>query len=201
MYSIVNFFSRTREALEAKYVFEDKLGISAAKLEGGAVEWHQVVSKLLDLQKNGEFRVAIHGYDSMKDELVICQRIVRRENFMVAFFNLNMLDLTIPVPRKTWLVGGGFRRTQTKFYAKSLEWSIYFCVLNYMFNQKYEIRPGFYADPISLQRRFKLCGVIHALLTPFLLCFMTWHFFMQNVYDFNSSKQYLGPKEWSSVAR
>ena len=80
-----------------------------------------MVSKLLDLQKNGEFRVAIHGYDSMKDELVICQRIVRRENFMVAFFNLNMLDLTIPVPRKTWLVGGGFRRTQTKLYKLSYE--------------------------------------------------------------------------------
>jgi autophagy-related protein 9 len=47
---------------EAKWVFEDRLGISARKLEGGAVGWDRdVVTKLLELQQSGQYRIAIHG--------------------------------------------------------------------------------------------------------------------------------------------
>ena len=118
-----------KNALEAKYIYEDKLGISMKKLEGGAVEWHEIVQKLLHLQQTGEYRVAVHergGYDGgsgggagvgMKDELAIAQRILRRENFMVAFFNRNMLDLTVPIP---WPLGYG-GRSEKIFYSKSLE--------------------------------------------------------------------------------
>ncbi len=75
------------------------------------------MKKLLQLQHSGEYRIAIHGQD-VKDELVIAQRILRRENFMIAFFNRNILDLTIPIP---WKVGG---RSKMKFYSKSLEVSV-----------------------------------------------------------------------------
>ena len=194
IFCVTAFVATVKDANGAKFIFEDKLGISARKLEGGAVEWHEIVQKVLELQQTGEYRIAIHGQD-IKDELVVAQRILRRENFMIAFFNQELLDLTIPVP---WKVGG---RSKMKFYSKSLEWSIYFCVLSYMFNHKYQIRPAFCMDAISLQRRFMFCGVAHVVFMPFLLFFMTLHFFMQNLYDFRSSKQYLGPKEWSDMAK
>ncbi len=85
-------------------------------MQGGAVEWHEVVRKILQLQHSGEYRIAIHGQD-IKDELVIAQRIMRKENFMIAFFNhRNLLDLTIPLPWK-----GGYGRSNTSFYSRSLE--------------------------------------------------------------------------------
>jgi autophagy-related protein 9 len=183
-----------KDAMQSKYIFEDKLGISVRKLEGGAVEWHEIVKKILELQRSGEYRVAVHGQD-IKDELVIAQRVMRRENFMIAFFNQDILDLTIPIP---WKVGSRFR---TKFYSKSIEWSIYYCVLSYMFNHKYQIRPAFCMDAASLQRRFIICGIAHVMFMPFLLFFLILHFFLQNLYDFRSSKQYLGPREWSNVAK
>jgi autophagy-related protein 9 len=121
LFSIISFLSSVRDGYEAKYIFEDKLGISARKLEGGAVEWNDIVQKILTLQKSGEYRVAIHEKD-IKDELMIAQRILRRENFMIAFFNANMLDLTIPLP---WPLGVAGRST-TRFYSKSLEVSCVF---------------------------------------------------------------------------
>jgi autophagy-related protein 9 len=176
-----------QQALHAKFVFEDRLGISARKLEGGAVEWDRdVVSKLLELQTSGEYRIAIHGQDL--DALVIAQRILRKENFMVALFNRGLLDLTIPYSIQP-------------FFCPSLEWSIYFCVINFMFNHKYHIRPAFYLDPAALRRRFILCGIAHAIFMPFLLFFMTSHFGLQNAYDWKSTKQYLGPREWSLSAK
>ena len=116
IFAINSFYNSVKDALEAKFIFEDKLGISARKLEGGTVEWHQVIQKILELQQSGEYRVAIHGQD-IKDELVITQRIMRKENFMIAFFNLNLLDLTIPLPWRSGVNG----RSKTKFYSRSLE--------------------------------------------------------------------------------
>ena len=46
-----------------------------------------------------------------------------------------------------------------------------------------------------------MCGVAHAIFMPFLLFFVTLHFFMSNIYDWQSTKEYLGPREWSSIAR
>jgi autophagy-related protein 9 len=195
LFSISTFITNIKDALEAKYIFEDKLGISERKLEGGAVEWPEIVKKILDLQQSGEYRIAIHGQD-IKDELVVAQRILRRENFMIAFFNLDILDLTVPMPWKA----GVDARSKMKFYSKSLEWSIYFCVLSHMFNHKYQIRPAFCMDAVSLQRRFIFCGVAHILFMPFLILFLMLHFFLLNLYDFRSSKQ-LGPREWSNAAK
>ncbi|KAL7467130.1 hypothetical protein ACHAXS_007392 [Conticribra weissflogii] len=137
--------------------------------------------------------------------LVVAQRIMRRENFLIAFFNRGMLDLTFPsLPSWLWpfsIITNKPRSEKMVFYSKSIEWSIYFCVLNYMFNHSRKIRPAFYGDPSSLRRRFVLCGVAHAVFMPFLLFFVTLHFFMLNLYDWQSTKEYLGPREWSSVAR
>jgi autophagy-related protein 9 len=70
-----------------------------------------------------------------------------------------------------------------------------------MFNHKYHIRPAFYLDPAALRRRFQLCGIAHVVLMPFLLFFVTIHFGLQNAYDWKSTKQCLGPREWSQPAK
>jgi len=66
-----------------------------------------------------------------------------------------------------------------------------------MFNHKYQIRPAFYLDPAALRRRFQVCGIAHIVFMPFLLFFMTVYFGLQNVYDWKSTKRYLGPRDWS----
>ena len=187
VFAVWSFLHTIKDAMESKAFFEERLGISQHKLEGGAVEWDRdVVQKIVELQNSGEYRVAIHNGEL--DGLVIAQRILRKENFLIAFFNRNMLDLNLPLIPGT-------------FFSKSLEWSVYFCVLNYMFNHKYQVRPAFFLDPSSLKRRFMVCGIAHVVFMPFLLFFMTLHFGMQNLYEWKSTKQYMGPKEWSLNAK
>lgn len=189
IFTITTFLATVKDALQAKAFFEDKLGISARKLDGGAVEWDEIVQKIIRLQETGEYRVAIHGQEI--SALTVAQIIMRKENFMVAFVNRRMLDLTLPWPLNS----------RKEFFSKSLEWSMYFCILSYMFNHKYKIRPAFYMEPASLRRRFAVCAVAHAVFLPFLLFFMTLHFSMRHLYDWKSSKMYLGPREWSPVAK
>lgn len=70
-----------------------------------------------------------------------------------------------------------------------------------MFNHKYELRPAFYMEPDALRKRFQLCGILHFIFMPFLLFFLCLYFGLQNVYDWKSTKQYLGPREWSNSAK
>lgn len=181
VFAVWSFLHSLQQALNAKFVMQEKLGIADRKLRGGAVEWDEIVQKLMQLQESGEYRIAIQGYD----ELVVANRILRKENFFVALFNRGLIDLQI----------GG--RT---FFCSSLEWSLYFCVLNFMFNHKYQIRPAFYLDPNALKRRFMVCGIAHAVFLPFLLFFLMLHFGLQNAYDWKSTKKYLGPRQWSLPA-
>ena len=98
LFAMLSFLNTLQDAWQAKWVFEERLGISARRLQGGAVDWDRdVVSKLVHLQQSGEYRVAIHG--SPLDALVIANRIMRKENFLVALFNQpSLLDLSAPIP-------------------------------------------------------------------------------------------------------
>lgn len=225
IFCVIQYFQSILASLECKVFMEEVLGVSDRDLEVGGVEWGDIVERMSEAQRVGKCRVAIlpgstgvnglagpegEVMDGPTSHLVIAQRIMRRENYMIAFINRGLLDLTLPhmPPRlgkvSLWpltLLTNRPKEEAPIFFSKSIEWSIYFCVLNYMFNHSRKVRPAFYADPSSLRRRFMLCGIAHAVFMPFLLFFVTLHFFMSNVYDWQSTKEYLGPREWSSLAR
>uniref|UniRef100_A0A7S0TCB0 Autophagy-related protein 9 n=1 Tax=Pseudo-nitzschia delicatissima TaxID=44447 RepID=A0A7S0TCB0_9STRA len=148
-----------------------------------------------------------HQNQSLLDPLQIAQRIMRKENFMLAFWNAGLLDCTkIVFP---W--SGGSDGTQRHYWCGVLEWSFYQCVLNFMFNHKYELRPAFCLDSDALKRRLKVCGIVLLCFLPFLLVFMVLHFFLSHVYDSkmgstagndkkNGTGGVMGNPRWSSAA-
>ncbi|CAB9510880.1 Autophagy-related protein 9 [Seminavis robusta] len=195
-FSVWSWWHALQQARTSKWFMEEQLGIGERKLQSGAVDWDRdVVAKIQQLQTTGQYRIAIHGQaDETLDALLVAQRIMRKDNFMVAIFNNPaLLDWTVPLAP----AGGD----GAVFFSKSLEWTVYFCILNFMFNHKYQLRPAFYLDSNSLKRRFFLCGIAHLLFMPFLLFFMTLYFSLQNAYDWKSTQNYLGPREWSLAAK
>lgn len=230
LFCLVQYGHAVIASMESKLFLEEILAVSDKDLEMGRVEWEDIVERMSEAQRVGKCRVAIlpgpapvrtateaslspsHSSAIQQDadadadgptgHLVVAQRIMRRENYLIAFFNQGLLDLTVPaMPWSRSSRTRAPRGDKKAFFSKSIEWSLYFCVLNYMFNHSRKIRPAFYSDPSSLRRRFRLCGVAHAIFMPFLLFFVTLHFFMSNVYDWQSTKEYLGPREWSPMAR
>eukprot|EP00586_Coscinodiscus_wailesii_P021777 CAMPEP_0172520516 /NCGR_PEP_ID=MMETSP1066-20121228/292051_1 /TAXON_ID=671091 /ORGANISM="Coscinodiscus wailesii, Strain CCMP2513" /LENGTH=1056 /DNA_ID=CAMNT_0013303295 /DNA_START=550 /DNA_END=3720 /DNA_ORIENTATION=+ len=182
-----------RDAWHTKSIYEDKIGITPAALEGGAVEWDEIVSKLISKQNSGEYRVCIDGYGGGLDALVIAMRIMRQENFVVGLLNLNLVDVSVPFLPATM--------RKVPFLSQSLEWSLYVCVLNHVWSQDRRIRPSFYMDVGALKRRFVICGLVQLVFMPFLLLFMLLHFLLVNVHQIRSSKQYMGPRDWSYYSK
>jgi Autophagy protein ATG9 len=86
---VLSFTETVTSALSAQLVYENRLGISSQKLLGGAVDWNtDVVCKLI----GSEYRISVTPMDA----LVITNRIMRKENYMIALFNRGLLDLRMP---------------------------------------------------------------------------------------------------------
>uniref|UniRef100_A0A7S1BL35 Autophagy-related protein 9 n=1 Tax=Corethron hystrix TaxID=216773 RepID=A0A7S1BL35_9STRA len=194
--SLVRCYRDITDAYRSKKYFEDHLGISERQLEGGCIEWDDVVSKVVELQRSGEHRVAIHAGSGDLDALVIAQRILRRENFLVAMLNCEVLELQLPFDLP-WPLKG-FNKPHL---SASLEWSLHLCVMNFLFNHKMQLRPSFVADPESLKWRFLACGIAQAIFLPFLLYYSVMIFFLSNMYELKKSDQPLGPRHWTLLAQ
>jgi Autophagy protein ATG9 len=151
-FAIWTFVHVLRQASVAEWVFENRLGISRRKLEGGAVDWDSdVVAKLVQLQESGEYRVAIHQNSDQLNALVIANRIMRKENFLIAMFNCGVLDLTVP-----WLKG------QT-FFCSSVEVSL--CVT---------IKESMYLSTLKISSYEGLSPSPHSLkMLSCRLCFLS----------------------------
>lgn len=63
----------------------------------------------------------------------VTSRIMRQENYLIALFNKDILDITIPLP---------YLRNKHVF-TRDLEWNLSYCVLSYVFNERGQLRKRF----------------------------------------------------------
>lgn len=132
----------------------------------------------------------------------IACRIMRKENYLIAMLNANILDLTLPLPE---LLVGRFPALDTTAararLTKTLEWSLHSCLLDHIFSRRFVVRRAFLDDEVALSHRFVWAGLIHVALVPFVAAFMTMHFFLLHAQEWHNKRRYLGPREWSPVAQ
>jgi autophagy-related protein 9 len=197
VYWLFQVLSAARTSLEGvrmESFYRRVLGVSLADLQN--MQWSDVMRRLITLHDSGVYRVSIQ---EKLTEYDIVARIMRKDNYMVALINKGVLDIRLP----RWVVQYLFmweNSDKTMFLTKSLEWSINFCVLQFMFNENAVMTEEFLRDVKGLQYRFVRVGVMQLLLMPFMLVFMIIHFFLENAQQFRSSQSYLGPRQFSPLA-
>ncbi len=152
--------------------------------------WDEIIQRLIILHDHGVHRVTIKEKINEHD---IVLRIMRKENYLIGMINKNVLNLHVP-----WWVSPLL--SEKLFLTKSLEWSLSFCVMEFMFNEQFNISSKFIKDTQALQGRFVMVGILHFILLPFMLIFMIVSFFLQNAQHFHSTRAYLGPRQWSPLA-
>jgi autophagy-related protein 9 len=80
----------------------------------------------------------------------IANRIMRQENYLIALFNKDLLDLRLPLPRplKTvlGLLGVYHELKQGTILTHALEWNLRFCLMDYLFDRSGRVRPAFLKD-------------------------------------------------------
>jgi autophagy-related protein 9 len=76
---------------------------------------------------------------------------MRRENYLIGMLNRGVLALHVSLP--------GTRRHF--MLTKTLEWNLYFCIFDHMFDEHFRLRSNFVHDVAALHWRFKWvhCGL------------------------------------------
>ncbi|KAF9931637.1 autophagy protein atg9 [Linnemannia zychae] len=105
-----------------------------------SVSWHEVVNRIMKIRDNNpntSTTATIQTTDTQRlNAHDIANRIMRKENFMIAMFNKDLIDLSIPVPMMH----------NRKILTRILEWSLSFCILGYVFDERGQIRKRFLKD-------------------------------------------------------
>ncbi|KAJ3299801.1 autophagy protein atg9 [Borealophlyctis nickersoniae] len=153
------------------------------------LEWRDVVSRLTRVNgtngRPGFERLEAHG---------IANRILRKDNYMIAIFNKDILDLTIPFLGKRQML------------TKIMEWNLSFCILSYVFNEKGLIRKRFLNDVNrtrlinGLKKRLMVMAVLNLVCAPFLLILLILHFFFRYAEEFHKNPSSLGSRQYTPFA-
>lgn len=83
-----------------------------------------------------------HAATAKLDAHDIANRIMRQENYLIALFNKELLDLRIPAPG--WLRRiVGYESGKGRVLTRALEWNLRFCLMEYLFDTHGKVRKVF----------------------------------------------------------
>ena len=171
-----------------------------------SISWQEVVSRLMALRdsnpritsKTTKVGAFVKTQDKQRmDAHDIANRLMRRQNYMIAMINKDILDLTLPIP---------YIRNR-KLYTRTLEWNIELAVMDFIFNRKGQVRALFLKDTqrkdlaAALRRRFVVAGFTSLALAPFLAAFFILRHFFQNFNDYQKNPGQIGMRDYTPFAQ
>lgn len=134
----------------------------------------------------------------------IANRIMRKENYMIALINKDILDLSLRVPPIAKNVFSG-----KAVLTRTLEWNLKICINNFVFNENGQVNPAILKESSrnqlahELSSRFKMAALINLALCPFIVVYFVLLYFFRyfNEYKSNPSsllalRQYTPWAEW-----
>lgn len=105
----------------------------------------------------------------------IANRLMRRENYLIALFNKEVLDLTLPIP---FLQG-------RQFFSRALLWNIDWCIMDLIFNDLGQVRQLVLKDSHrrqlsdGLRNRFLFSASMNAILAPVIVIYLMLVYFLR----------------------
>jgi autophagy-related protein 9 len=179
------------------------LGISESDIQ--TISWQEIVSRLMALRDanpataggvSAKSRRFLSQNKQRMDAHDIANRLMRKENYLIALFNKDVLDLTLPIPF--------FRHRQ--LFSRTLEWNIHQCVIDYVFNPQGQVRPLFLKDTHrkalsdGLRRRFIFAGTLNIFVAPFIVVYFLMHYFFQYFNEYQKNPAQIGSRQYNPLA-
>ncbi|OQE43062.1 hypothetical protein PENCOP_c003G05785 [Penicillium coprophilum] len=180
------------------------LGVSDAEVQ--TISWQEVVSRLMALRDSNPSTAAavsakhrrFMGSQSKQrmDAHDIANRLMRKENYMIALVNKDILDLTLPIP---------FLKNR-QLFSRTMEWNLNLCVMDYVFNEQGQLRTLFLKDTHrralsdGLRRRFVFAGVMNIFVAPFIVVYFMMHYFFRYFNEFKKNPGQIGSRQYTPMA-
>ena len=180
--------------------------LNVSEAEVPSISWQEIVSRLMALRDSNPTvssntssksrRYAITQSKQRMDAHDIANRLMRKDNYMIALINKDILDMSLPIP---WL-------RNRQFFTRTLEWNLNWCVMDFVFNAKGQIRPIFLKDTHrkglseALKRRFVFAGWANLIIAPFLIVFLVLQNFFIHFNEYQKNPSAIGSKDYNVLA-
>lgn len=197
---VKNCYKELLDLKEIKLFYNHLLAIDDSELQ--TISWPQIVKKIMILKNQNTNAIINDGNNNdLKSKLKlnahdIANRLMRKENYMIAIFNKNILSkaLTIPV-------------VNTYFLTKTLEWNLKLCIFDFLFNDQGQLKRKVVSQHhrlsliTNLRKRFRMAGLLSIFLTPFLVIYFILYYFLKLFYDFKTNPGLLNARGYSPYAK
>ncbi|KAI4730392.1 APG9-domain-containing protein [Aureobasidium sp. EXF-10728] len=183
--------------------YQHLLGIPDSDIQ--AVSWERVVQSLMKLRPlNPETADTVPKYlkaagkqsKQKMDAHDIANRLMRRDNYSIALFNKEIIDLTLSIP----VLGN------RQYYSKSLEFCLNTCFNNFIFDKQGQV------DPQCLQRRdrhrliqtlrqrLRQVAIMSIFMAPFTITLHCIYYFSRYYAEFRASPSAIGARTFTPLA-
>lgn len=107
--------------LEMQQFYRDVFKITDWQLQ--TMHWHEVCEKIIET-RDTQSEISSANTLPKLDPHIIANRILRKENFLIAMLNKNILNLNLP--------GIGYG----PIFTRLMEWNINYCILSWVFDER-----------------------------------------------------------------
>ncbi|XP_002982911.2 autophagy-related protein 9 [Selaginella moellendorffii] len=193
IFCFLRFFTQLKETLEIRDFYHTSLCLTEHEIQ--TTLWPVVLERIV------QQRLCIVRHLSAHD---IVMRIMRKENYLIGMVNKGVFALPLPhwVPGVGLTVARGPQGVRKRlFLSKTLEWSLNWCILQYMFDRRFSIQRDFLNNPHRLKKRLRTFGLCMLLLSPFLIIFMLVFFFLRHAEQFYNHPSSAVSRRWSNLAK
>ncbi|GAN11252.1 APG9-domain-containing protein [Mucor ambiguus] len=156
------------------------------------VSWQTVLERIIDIRETNP-----NTNDIRLTEHDVASRIMRQENYLIALFNKDVLNITIPLP---------YLRDR-HIFTKDLEWNLSFCLLGYVFDSRGQMKKRFLKEKnkhvlvAGLKRRFIFMGLLNLVFAPFIFGYLLLHFFFRYFEEYHKNPGEIGSRSYTPFAK
>lgn len=188
------------------------LGISENDMQ--TISWQEVVNRMSLLKDKN---LATAAKPVKLDAHAIANRIMRKENYLIAMISRDILDLDLPMPSFPIPLpffngsrSGDVQEDKNKkktFFSRTLEWALSLCIMDFVFNDQGQVRSIFLRESerrtlaAGLRRRFQFFGVMTMIFAPFIILYMTIHYFFRYFNQYHRDPSAIGSRQYTPLAQ
>ena len=181
IWKLVQYFFEIRRLIHIRNFFTYLLDIPEQDMQ--TVSWQDIVARIMALRDQNP-RTATNiapdlrrfiGTQSKErlDAHDIANRLMRKDNYLIAMINKDVLDLSLPFP----LLRG------RQLFSKTMEWYLHYGILDMAFNELGQVQQDFLrADrrgilSQKLKQRLYFAGMLNLIFAPVVLAYVVIVYF------------------------
>ncbi|TFY62696.1 hypothetical protein EVJ58_g3692 [Rhodofomes roseus] len=180
------------------------------------ISWPEVVRRIGAIREDNPLTAlsstgAGQSVTAKLDAHDIANRIMRQENYLIALFNKELLDLRVPLPpflkRFVTVPEDGKGRVLTR----ALEWNLRFCLMEYLFDERGKVRKVFLKSKNrtvlieGLRRRLIFMGILNAIFAPFIVLYLIMYsffrYFEASQMEYKNNPSNIGGRRYTPFAQ